>query len=160
MRLSYDGSIVRHKFQTELPVGSATPEAQSLQPKTIEAYSRTVRRIGDRFDHQIDNLSEQQLTDDFADLVTSHSWSSAKLDLYGLKFYYAHVLRKPWVAPGLIKPQHLPHIVTIEEAKRIRAEAFTGSVARLPGLRFSQPKPHCVLLGEAHGCLILQACLP
>ena len=66
-------------------------------------------------------------------------------------------------SPGLIKPrktQHLRDIVTIEQAKRIRAEAFTGSVARLPGLRFSQPKPHCVLLGEAHGYLILQACLP
>jgi site-specific recombinase XerD len=97
---------------------------KGLQPKTIEAYSRTIRRIGDRFDHQIDNLSEQQLTDYFADLVTSHSWSSVKLDLYGLKFYYAHVLRKPWVAPGLIKPpktQHLPDIVTVEEAKRIFA---------------------------------------
>jgi len=56
--------------------------------------------------------------------VTSHSWSSVKLDLYGLKFYYAHVLRKPWVAPGLIKPpksQRLPDIVTISQAKRIFA---------------------------------------
>ena len=56
--------------------------------------------------------------------MTSHSWSSVKLDLYGLKFYYAHVLRKPWVAPGLIKPpkiQRLPDIVTIAEAKQIFA---------------------------------------
>ena len=72
---------------------------KGLQPKTIEAYSRAIRRIGDRFDHQIDSLSEQQLADYFTELVTSHSWSSVKLDLYGLKFYYAHVLRKPWVAP-------------------------------------------------------------
>ena len=45
-------------------------------------------------------------------------------DLYGLKFYYEHVLRKPWVAPGLIKPpksQRLPDIITIEEAGRIFA---------------------------------------
>ena len=27
---------------------------KGLRPKTIEAYSRTIRRIGDRFDHQID----------------------------------------------------------------------------------------------------------
>ena len=77
---------------------------KGLQPKTIEAYSRAIRRIGERFDHQIDSLSEQQLTDYFTELVASHSWSTVKLDLYGLKFYYAHVLRKPWVAPGLIKP--------------------------------------------------------
>ena len=97
---------------------------KGLQPKTIEAYSRAIRRIGERFDHQIDQLSEQQLTDYFTDLVASHSWSSVKLDLYGLKFYYAHVLRKPWVAPGLIKPpkiQRLPDIVTVDQAKRIFA---------------------------------------
>src|ERR1035437_5281616 len=97
---------------------------KGLQPKTIEAYSRAIRRIGDRFYHQIDNLCEQQLTDYFTELVASHSWSTVKLDLYGLKFYYAHILRKPWVAPGLIKPprtQRLPDIVTIEEAKRIFA---------------------------------------
>lgn len=95
---------------------------KGLQPKTIEAYSRAIRRIGEYFDHQIDKLSEPQLTDYFTDLVASHSWSTVKLDLYGLKFYYAHVLRKPWVAPGLIKPprtQRLPDIVTIEEAKWI-----------------------------------------
>ena len=97
---------------------------KGLQPKTIEAYSRAIRRVGERFDHQIDQLSEQQLTDYFTELVTSHSWSTVKLDLYGLKFYYAHVLRKPWVAPGLIKPpktQRLPDIITIAEAKRIFA---------------------------------------
>jgi len=95
---------------------------KGLQPKTIEAYSRAIRRIGERFDHQIDSLSEPQLTDFFTELLASHSWSSVKLDLYGLKFYYEHVLRKPWVAPGLIKPpksQRLPDIVTVEEVKRI-----------------------------------------
>ncbi|MDP2025801.1 site-specific integrase [Sulfuriferula sp.] len=97
---------------------------KGLQPKTIEAYSRAIRRIGERFDHQIDNLSEQQLADYFTELVASHSWSTVKLDLYGLKFYYAHVLRKPWVAPGLIKPpksQRLPDIVTVAEARRLFA---------------------------------------
>jgi len=97
---------------------------KGLQPKTIEAYARAIRRIGDYFDRQIDTLSERQLADYFTDLVASHSWSSVKLDLYGLKFYYAHVLRQPWVAPGLIKPprtQRLPDIVTVAEARRIFA---------------------------------------
>jgi site-specific recombinase XerD len=95
---------------------------KGLQPKTIEAYSRAIRRIGEYFDHQIDRLTEQQLTDYFTQLVTSHSWSTVKLDLYGLKFYYQHVLRTPWVAPGLIKPprtQRLPDIVTVAEAGRL-----------------------------------------
>lgn len=97
---------------------------KGLQPKTIEAYSRAIRRLGGYFSNQIDDLSEAQLTDYFTDLVASHSWSTVKLDLYGLKFYYTHVLRKPWVAPGLIKPpktQRLPDIVTIAEAKRLFA---------------------------------------
>jgi len=97
---------------------------KGLQPKTIEAYSRAIRRVGDYFDHQIDHLSVTQLTDYFSDLVASHSWSTVKLDLYGLKFYYDHVLRQPWVAPGLIKPpktQRLPDIVTVEEAQRLFA---------------------------------------
>ena len=34
---------------------------KGLQPKTIDAYSRAIRRIGKHFDHQIDNLSEGQL---------------------------------------------------------------------------------------------------
>jgi site-specific recombinase XerD len=97
---------------------------KGLQPKTIDAYSRAIRRIGERFEHRIDRLTEAQLTDYFSELVASHSWSTVKLDLYGLQFYYAHVLRKPWVAPGLIKPpksQRLPDIVTVAEAQRLFA---------------------------------------
>lgn len=95
---------------------------KGLQPKTIDAYSRAIRRIGAYFDHRIDDLSEQQLTDYFSDLLDSHSWSAVKLDLYGLKFFYTHVLHKPWVNVGLIKPpkaQRLPDIVTVEEAGRL-----------------------------------------
>lgn len=95
---------------------------KGLQPKTIEAYARAIRRLGAYFDHHIDDLSEQQLTDYFTDLLESHSWSAVKLDLYGLKFYYTHVLHKPWVTIALIKPpkaQRLPDIVTIEEAQRL-----------------------------------------
>ena len=95
---------------------------KGLQPKTIDAYARAIRRIGRYFDEQIDDLSERQLTDYFTDLLESHSWSAVKLDLYGLKFYYAHVLHKPWVAPQLIKPpkaQRLPDIVTVDEAQRL-----------------------------------------
>ena len=103
---------------------------KGLQPKTIEAYARAIRRIGERFDGQIDDLTEVQLTDYFTELMASHSWSAVKLDLYGLKFYYEHVLRQPWVAPGLIKPpkvQRLPDIVTVEEVKRLVAATRVAS---------------------------------
>lgn len=103
---------------------------KGLQPKTIEAYSRAIRRIGAHFEYRIDDLTEPQLTTYFTELLGTHSWSAVKLDLYGLKFYTQHVLKKPWVAPGLIKPpksQRLPDIVTIDEARRIFAATRVAS---------------------------------
>jgi len=79
---------------------------KGLQPKTIEACSHAIRRIGVRFDHQIDSLTEAQLTDYFSELIASHSWSAVKLDLYGLKFYTMYVLRKPWVQS--VTPDSMP----------------------------------------------------
>jgi len=95
---------------------------KGLQPKTIEAYSRAMRRIGAYFDYELSDLSDLQLTDYFSDLLESHSWSSVKLDLYGLKFFYVYVLNKPWPVFRLIKPpkvQRLPDIVTVDEARRL-----------------------------------------
>ena len=108
----------KHNYQTHLK----HLKLKGLQPKTIDAYSRAVRRIGDAFDQDIDTLSEQQLTDYFTDLLDSHSWSTVKLDLYGLKFYFTHVLHKPWLNIDLIQPptsQRIPDIVTIEEIQQL-----------------------------------------
>src|SRR5450631_4523021 len=69
---------------------------KGLQPKTIDAYARGMRRIGEYFAYQVDALSQDQLVEYFTDLKASHSWSGVKLDLYGLKFFTEHVLRKPW----------------------------------------------------------------
>ena len=69
---------------------------QGLQPKTIDAYSRAIRRIGEHFQGDLDNLSQDQLLDYFHALLDRLSWSAVKLDLYGLKFFYTHVLHKPW----------------------------------------------------------------
>ncbi len=59
-----------------------------LQPKTIDADARAIRRAGAYFDHRIEALTEVQLTDYFSDRLASHSWSTVKLDRYGLKFFY------------------------------------------------------------------------
>ena len=89
---------------------------KGLQPKTIEAYSRAIRRIGDYFDGQLDDLSHDQLLDYFHSLLERLSWSAVKLDLYGLKFFTLHVLNKPWLDLPLIKPPRstrIPDIVTV-----------------------------------------------
>jgi len=93
-----------------------------LQPKTVEAYSRAIRRMGEHFDYQLHGLSEQSLLDYFTQLLSTHSWSAVKLDLYGLKFFYRHVLHKSWENVDLVKPSkvvRLPDIVTIDEANRL-----------------------------------------
>ncbi len=95
---------------------------QGLQPKTIEAYSRGIRRIADYFDGHLDDLSQDQLLDYFHSLLDRLSWSAVKLDLYGLKFFYTHVLNKPWVDIPMIKPPRctrIPDIVTIKEAQQL-----------------------------------------
>lgn len=97
---------------------------QGLRPKTIEAYARGIRRMGEHFEWQIDDLSAEQLSDYFNGLLQTHSWSSLKLDLYGYKFYTEHVLGKPWVMPHLIKApkvQRLPDIVNVAQAQRLFA---------------------------------------
>lgn len=107
-----------HRYQTHLK----HLKLKGLQPKTIDAYARAIRRMGEYFQHDIGNLSPQQLTNYFSDLVTTHSWSAVKLDLYGFKFYTLHVLGKPWAMPNFIKPpkvQRLPDIVTVEEAQAL-----------------------------------------
>jgi len=97
---------------------------KGLQPKTIEAYARAIRRIGNYFDSRLNNLTSDQLLDYFHDLLDSLSWSAVKLDLYGLKFFYTNVLRKTWEDIPLIKPPkttRIPDIVTIEQANQLFA---------------------------------------
>ena len=97
---------------------------KGLQPKTIEAYARALRRIGNYFDGQLNNLSHDQLLNYFYEFLDSHSWSAVKLDLYGLKFFYTNVLEKTWEDIPLIKPPkttRIPDIVTIEQANQLFA---------------------------------------
>jgi len=95
-----------------------------LHPKTIDAYSRAIRRIGNYFHCRIDNLSSDQLLDYFNDLLDAHSWSAVKLDLYGLRFFYTHVLHKTWDDIPLIKPPRttrIPDILTVEQVNQLVA---------------------------------------
>lgn len=89
-----------------------------LRPKTIDAYSRAIRRIGAAFDYNIKALTEDQLLDYFSALLQSHSFSTVKLDLYGLKFFYHHTLKRDWHDIPLIKSPRvkiLPDVLSVEE---------------------------------------------
>jgi len=89
-----------------------------LRHKTIDAYSRAIRRIGAAFDYQIESLTEDQLLDYFSALLQSHSFSTVKLDLYGLKFFYLHTLKRDWKDIPLVKTPRvtvLPDVLSVEE---------------------------------------------
>ncbi len=110
------------KFNTYYDLHCKHLKLKGLQPKTIEAYSRAIRRIGEYFDHDLDKLTQNQLIDYFHELLERLSWSAVKLDLYGLKFFYTHVLKKSWTDLPIIKPpktKRIPDIVTKDEAYQI-----------------------------------------
>jgi integrase/recombinase XerD len=107
------------QFSTYYELHCKHLQLKGLQPKTIESYSRAIRRIGEYFNGNLDSLTEIQLLDYFHQLKSRASWSTVKLDLYGLKFFYLHVLKRNWVDIPLIKSpkvKRIPDIVTINEA--------------------------------------------
>ena len=95
---------------------------QAFHPKTIKAYSRAIRRIGAAFQYDIEALTEDQLLTHFSSLLITHSRSTVKLDLYGLKFFYQFVLKRDWRDIPLVKTSRiyrLPDILTREEVQRL-----------------------------------------
>ena len=95
---------------------------QGMRPKTIDAYSRSIRRVASFFDRCPDDLEAEELKVYFASLVESHSWSTVKLDRCGIQFFYRHVLDKPWDWVKIVKPPEvrtLPDILTLEETFRV-----------------------------------------
>ncbi|MBT3837780.1 MAG: site-specific integrase [Thiotrichales bacterium] len=120
---------------------------KGYQPKTIEAYSRAIRRIGEYFEYKLDDLSEDQLLNYFTDLLDRLSWSAVKLDLYGLKFFYTYILKKQWSNVDLIKPPkavRIPDIVTTDEVqllfsstKKLSYRVFFFTIYSM-GLRLSE----------------------
>jgi integrase/recombinase XerD len=95
---------------------------QGKAQKTIDAYSRAVRRIRDYFDCCPDMLTMEQRETYFSDLVQSHSWSTVKIDRNGLQFFWKHVLERDWEWVNIVKApkvQSLPDILTISEVEQL-----------------------------------------
>ncbi len=95
---------------------------QGKAQKTIDAYSRAVRRIRDFFDCCPDLLTLDQRETYFSNLVQSHSWSTVKIDRNGLQFFWKHVLDRDWQWVDIVKApkvQSLPDILTISEVEQL-----------------------------------------
>ena len=95
---------------------------QGKAQKTIDAYSRAVRRISEYFDCCPDQLTLEQREDYFEKLVASHSWSTVKIDRIGLQFYWKHVLKLDWEWVNIVKApkiQTIPDILTVSEIEKL-----------------------------------------
>ncbi len=95
---------------------------QGKSDKTIEMYSRSVRRLSQFFDVCPDKLSTEQLKQYFLALVGSHSWSTVKVDRNAIQFFYQHVLGKTWKWVDIVKPpkvQPLQDVLAIQEVASI-----------------------------------------
>ena len=95
---------------------------QGKAQKTIDAYSRSVRRIRDHFDCSPDTLTLDQLETYFGELVETHSWSTVKIDRNGLQFFWKHTLGRDWEWFKIIKPpkiKTLPDILTPTEIEKM-----------------------------------------
>ena len=95
---------------------------QGKSQKSIDAYSRAVRRISEHFDCCPDQLTPEQLEIYFGELVDSHSWSTVKVDRNGLQFFWKHVLKLDWQWLNIIKPPKIhtiPDILTPVEIEQL-----------------------------------------
>ena len=95
---------------------------QGKRPKTIDAYTRAVRRVADYVGRCPDDLTADELKDYFVDLVASYSWSTVKLDRNGIQFFYRHVLDKPWDWVSIVKPprvRSLPDVLTRKQTLEV-----------------------------------------
>ncbi len=95
---------------------------QGKSQKTIDAYSRAIRRISNHFNCCPDQLTPEQLEIYFSGLVDSHSWSTVKIDRLGLQFYWRYTLKRDWQWINIIKPPKIstiPDILTSSEIERL-----------------------------------------
>lgn len=89
---------------------------------TIEAYSRSVRRVFSETGRLPGALGRRDLEQYFAHLVKTHSWSTVKIDRNGLRFFYHHVLGREWEWIDICKPvrtKTLPVVLNVDEVYAI-----------------------------------------
>lgn len=110
------------RFNTLYKRHQKTLKLQGKADKTIDAYSRAIRRVRDYFDCSPDKLKPEQLENYFSDLVETHSWSTVKIDRLGLQHFWKFVLKRDWNWVDIVKPpqvKSIPDILTPSEIEQL-----------------------------------------
>lgn len=95
---------------------------RGLSPATINSYKRAFRMALIHFGDEINGAGREALGSYFEQRLKEKSVATVSIDVFALKFYFCHVIQKPWEGDGLVKAprvQKLPDIVTIDEVQRI-----------------------------------------
>ena len=95
---------------------------QGMSDKTIDVYSRAVRRLSERFDCVPDKVTNEQLATHFSELIDSHSWSTVKTDRCGLQFFWKHILKKDWRWVNMVKAPSvysIPDVFSVAEIHQL-----------------------------------------
>ena len=120
---------------------------QGKQPKTVESYLRTLRRVRDRLHKSLDQLTPTDLKKYFAELLDTHSWSTVKIDRCALVFFYTHVLEREWQWIKIVKapqvktiPDVLSQDETIQLLNQLEKPRYKACLAAIysMGLRISE----------------------
>ena len=110
------------RFEIQYQQHLTALKLQGKADATIDSYARAVRRIAGHFGRSPDALSAEEFKRYFSGLVDSHSWSTVKVDLHGLRFFFVHALKREWPWVDLIRPpvvRHLPDVLTSDEIARL-----------------------------------------
>lgn len=120
---------------------------QGKSDKTRDAYARAIRRLRGHFDCCPDKITRKEFESYFAQLVDTHSWSTVKVDYWGIKFFWKYVLEKKWLWIHMVKPpkiKSLPDILTpseieqlIGKTRKLRYRVFLLTTYSM-GLRLSE----------------------
>lgn len=95
---------------------------QGKSQRTIEAYSRSIRKISAFFNCSPDRLTTDQIKEYLLHLIETRSWSAVKIARNAIQFFYKYVLNRQWEWINIVKPprvQPLQDVLTQEELSLI-----------------------------------------
>jgi integrase/recombinase XerD len=95
-----------------------------LSPRTVEAYTGAIEKLGRHFKKSPEAVSEEELREFFLHrwTVEGVSRSSATISLCAIKYFWEKTLSRPWTAMEFVKPpreQKLPVILATSEVREV-----------------------------------------
>jgi len=95
----------QNRFDRQYQKHLTALKLHDLADSTCDAYARAVRRVAAAFDRCPDEISDEQYHQHFLSLIDLHSWSTVRLDLAGLTFFFRHTLQQPWQGAKIVRPK-------------------------------------------------------